>query len=119
MKWSGSERRRFVRANFPCKIVVSVPQAHTITTHTENIGAGGLRVIIPENLEVSTSVDLTIYIAEEPFVCKGKVVWSVGRATPFYEEPRLYDVGIEFYQIDEESQRFIQSFVDTIVSQEK
>jgi len=119
MEWVGPERRRFVRANFPCKITLSVPQKHVIISHTENIGAGGVRVLIPEKLEVSTMVDLAIYIAEEPIVCKGRIVWMVEIKTPFSQEPHLYDIGIEFYEIDVESQRFIQSFVETSVSQEQ
>ncbi|UCG35633.1 MAG: PilZ domain-containing protein [Candidatus Omnitrophota bacterium] len=118
MEWAGPERRRFVRANFPCKITLSIPEKHVIISHTENIGAGGVRVLIPERLEVSTLVDLAIYIAEEPTICKGRVVWMVERKTLFSEEPHLYDIGIEFYEIDEESQRFIQSFVETSVPQE-
>ena len=77
MDWEGIEKRRFVRANFPCKIAIYTPAQHILASHTENIGAGGVRVILEEKLEIASNVGLEIYLEKEPIVCEGKIVWVV------------------------------------------
>jgi len=117
MVWNGIEKRRFVRANFPCKIVIYTPARHTIVTHTENIGAGGLRVIIDEKLDISSLVDLEIRLNNEPIKSKGRVVWVIKTTDSSSSQPTRYDTGIEFYQIDEADREVINNFVETITSQ--
>jgi c-di-GMP-binding flagellar brake protein YcgR len=119
MSWSGLERRRFVRANFPCKIIVYAPQEHVISTHTENIGVGGVRVIIGENLKIHSVVGVEIFLTEEPIVCKGKVVWVVEKKIKSTEVLPLYDMGLEFMEIKEEDRLVIRNFVDSVLSKEE
>ncbi|MFA7131637.1 MAG: PilZ domain-containing protein [Bacilli bacterium] len=116
--WDVSEKRRFVRAQYPCKIVVHFPKELLICTHTENIGAGGLRVIIEECLEVITTVDLEIYLQEEPILCKGRVVWVVEKNSAYRDGYTFFDTGIEFSQIREEDRNIINSFVERIACQQ-
>ena len=38
MGWDEREKRSFVRANFPCKIIIyTIGREHIIVAHTENI----------------------------------------------------------------------------------
>ena len=114
MKWSGAERRRFVRARYPCKISISPPQEHTIFTHTEDIGAGGVRVIIEERLEVSSLIGLEIHLQEKPITCKGRVVWVVEKKSHYQDGFVFFDTGIEFYKINEEDRETINNFINSL-----
>ncbi|MBU2474312.1 MAG: PilZ domain-containing protein [Candidatus Omnitrophica bacterium] len=119
MAWDGSEKRRFVRANFPCKITIYIPQEQVISAQTENISAGGVRVIIDKELKVSLSVDLELYFTENPVKCKGRVVWMLSKENLESVEIKKYDVGIEFYRIASADRSLISKFIETLVSKEK
>jgi len=82
MDYQGIEKRRFVRAKFPCCITIHTLHDHIITTYTENISAGGVRVIIEEKLEMASTVGLEIQINKNIIVCKGRIVWVVDRERP-------------------------------------
>lgn len=113
------ERRGFIRANFPCKITIFTPQEHELDSHTENIGAGGIRVVIKENLDLSSLVDLKIYLDKEIIKCKGRIVWVVEKSVLLPERTLVYDTGIEFYEIKEQDRSFINDFVRKISENKK
>ncbi|MBU1809910.1 MAG: PilZ domain-containing protein [Candidatus Omnitrophica bacterium] len=115
MIWGGAEKRRFVRANFPCKIAIHIPSRHTLSTHTENIGVGGIRVIIGEKSEIFSTVGLEIFLGEEPIICNGRVVWVVENKSNYQEDFFSYDTGMEFVDIKEEDRAAIKNFVEAIV----
>lgn len=117
MGWGGIEKRRFVRANFPCIIIIYTPKQHSISTHTENIGAGGVRVIIEEKLEINDVVGLEIFLYKEkqPIECKGKVVWVVEKESLYRKNLIFCDIGIEFYSIKEGDKGIIKNLIETIV----
>jgi c-di-GMP-binding flagellar brake protein YcgR len=117
MVWNGIEKRRFVRANFPCKIVISTPAQHTIVTHTENIGAGGIRVIIDEKLEISSMVGLEIHLNNERIKSQSRIVWVIETQKSSPDKNVRYDTGIEFYQINDEDRKIINNFVEAITSE--
>lgn len=119
MSWSGAEKRRFVRANFPCKIIIHTPKENTITTKTENISAGGVRVIISEELAISSMVDLELFVNNKTISCKGRVVWMVPNKNLSPEETNIYDTGIEFYQISPKDREAIKQLVKSILSKEQ
>ena len=116
MDWEGLEKRRFVRAKFPCKIIVYPPCEHVIISHTEDISAGGVRVIISDNLDISSLVGLEIYLKEKPIACKGRVVWVVEKANSASDKSSMFDTGIEFYEINEKDKETIGKLVETIVT---
>jgi hypothetical protein len=116
MKYSGVEKRRFVRAKFPCKIIISTPKECTINTHTENIGVGGVMVIIDQKLEVSSFVDLEIYLGDKPISCKARIVWIIDNINPLSGNSITFDTGIEFYNISAKDKKTINDLVEAIVS---
>lgn len=119
MNQEGSEKRRFVRANFPCKIVIHTPEEKAIASHTENIGAGGIRVIIEDNLKISSVVGLEIYLGQEAIVCEGRIVWVVAKKILEKQEVLHHDTGIEFYKIKEEDRDIINNLVKAISTDKK
>ena len=117
MNWDGADKRRFVRAEFPCKIIIYVPKEHSISTKTKNISAGGVRVILLEKLDIVSIVGLDIFLNNESVNCKGRVVWSVEKTELAPGGSTQYDTGIEYYQIEDDDRRVINNLVDSIVSE--
>ncbi len=116
MKWNGSEKRRFIRAEYPCKIILVTPSEHTIITHTENIGAGGVRVVIDEKLDILSTLLIELYITAVPLVARGRVVWVVDTPVEAIDETERYDTGIEFYEIKDQDRRAINDLVEELVA---
>lgn len=113
-----TEKRQFPRAVIPCKIsTVFAERVLVLNSHTENIGVGGIKVILEEKLHVSTEVDLDLFLLdkEKPLKCKGKIVW-VDEITPVEIRPRLFDTGIEFTQISDFDKQEVVKFVNTLLS---
>jgi len=113
------ERRRFPRANVSCKIsIVFGERLLVFTSHTENIGAGGIRVIIGAKLAYATVVDLELFLPDrgEPIKCKGQIVWTNEIKQAENNLP-LFDMGIQFIEISNSDQEEIKNFVNTILSQ--
>lgn len=119
MSWRETEKRRFPRANIPCKIIIHTPKESVITTTTENIGAGGIRVILDQAVEVSSIVDLEVEVGNSLINCKGRVVWMVPKKSPEPSELIGHDTGIEFYQISHKDQEVIKKLVELIISKEQ
>lgn len=93
--WQGVDRREFPRADYPCKIeVFQKGQKSSFSTHTENIGVGGVCVVLEKELEKFSPVGLSLYLedGQEAVECDARVVWVVRREN-------LFDVGIEFLDI--------------------
>ncbi|MCK4912817.1 MAG: PilZ domain-containing protein [Candidatus Omnitrophica bacterium] len=119
MSWEGTEKRNFIRANFPCKILIYTPSEHALIAHTENIGSGGLRTIIEENLDISSIVGLEVFIGGTQIICKGRIVWVVVKAGFEKSDINIWDTGIEFYEISERDKKTVKNFVDSITDDQK
>ena len=116
MDSEGQERRRFPRAAFPCKIAVGSP-IRWLASHTENISAGGIRVILEERLGVFTPVSLEIFLEKERSIkCKGKIAWVKEEVNPLEieGEPIMFDTGIEFTQINDSDKEYIKKLVKVL-----
>jgi c-di-GMP-binding flagellar brake protein YcgR len=119
MHYNGIEKRKFVRAKFPCKVLIYDFPEHSLLTHTENISAGGLRVLIGEKIEIGSTVGLEVYIKEHTVECEGKIIWAVSRRSPYRKGIFYYDTGIEFYGINPEDKIYIHNIIETVLCMEK
>lgn len=113
--YRGIEKRRFIRAKFPCVIKIYTFREHIITTHTENISAGGVCVIIEEKLEMASTVGLQIQIKDYTVSCKGRVVWVVDKNSPYKQGVIYHDTGLEFYEIKDADIQAINCAIEEIV----
>lgn len=112
------ERRKFPRASFPCKIIVGSP-LRLMTSYTQNIGEGGVRVILEEKLEVYKPVSLELFFSREnPVKCKGRIVWVVEKVNPVENTAITFDTGVEFTNIGEGELKYIQKIVRAIISRQ-
>ncbi|MFA6143053.1 MAG: PilZ domain-containing protein [Candidatus Omnitrophota bacterium] len=117
--WNGINRRKFPRANYKCLISIKKRlTSKTISTQTENIGAGGICVMIKEDLGLFQGVDLEIFLDEStpPVKCGGTIVWVVKKTSPKEKGAPLYDTGIEFIDIRPEDRDRITDVVENIMT---
>ena len=120
--WDGLNRRKFPRANYPCLIIIrhnhSVPEA--MLTHTENIGIGGVCVILKRSLKLFTPVELELDLLDlgNHIKCKGRVVWNIQRKGEERKKPLFYDLGIEFQDIDKKEQQRLLEIVTRLAKNE-
>ncbi len=114
MHYNGIEKRKFKRVRCPCKIWIYSISEHTILTHTENISAGGVRVLIEEKLDIDSIVGIEVKLKENTIACKGRIVWVVNRHSPYKKGICYNDTGIEFLEITDRQRDCIDKFIENI-----
>jgi len=121
MVWSGIDRRKFPRANYKCLVTVRKKDGvQTFTTQTENIGAGGICVILPERLDIFSNVDLVITLVEgrPPIKAGGSVVWTVKSCDLKKAKANCYDTGIEFVDLSKENHQLVEHVVSELAAKD-
>ena len=120
MNWDSRERRRFVRVKLPCQITIRDAKTHTISTHVENISAGGVRFLAAKKIEPFSVVDIDIYgIKKDPIVCQGRILWTFQRNSAGRKEEVIFDTGVEFFKIDEADQAAIKDLIVLLSGKDK
>lgn len=117
--WNGINRRKFPRANYKCVITIKKRlTSKVISTQTENIGAGGICVMIKEDLGLFQGIDLEVYLnhGATPVRCGGTIVWVVKKNETKQKGSYIYDTGIEFIDIRPEDRDKISELVETILT---
>ncbi len=99
--WQGINKRNFPRVER--KIVVNArfkDGVEHVTAHTENIGCGGICVLLDKELEKFSQLTLQLQLEDGkgPIECDGRVVWSV-KSGQLGNKAIQYDIGIEFVNI--------------------
>ncbi len=104
------ERRKFSRAHVKYKIniicegtvILGGPKDYIFHTYTEDIGEGGIKVILEKELVVGSLLKLELFITSKkvlPIECKGMVVWTK-KTNPQDTKPDLFATGIQFVDLD-------------------
>ena len=101
MSWDGFNRRRFPRLLYPCLVKLTAAdgaQQDAFLTHTENIGVGGICIIVKKEIPLLTPVQVEVDLLEETdhLFAKGRVAWVVHRKALEAVKPLFYDIGIGF-----------------------
>lgn len=96
MEWHGEEKRRFIRGEVYFKVFICGPEQHVLSAYTKNISESGLCAIFNEELQISSLVDLELYLQDEPTLCKGRIIWVKKLSTTPDSNSSLFDTGIEF-----------------------
>ncbi len=119
MGWDGLNRRKFPRIVYPCLVRIASKEEvqDTYLTHTENIGVGGICVIVKREIKMFSPVELEIDLLEDGdnITAKGKVVWNVRRKGIEAHKPMFYDIGIEFESLKEKDSKRLQMAIDTFI----
>lgn len=119
VSWDGMNRRKFPRVIYPCLVVVRTDhdQQDALLAHTENVGIGGLCVILRRELKLFSPVDIQLDLLDmgEHIKCKGKVVWVIRRKATESTKPMFYDVGIEFVDMPDSDHQRIENVLRRLV----
>lgn len=96
------ERRKYVRLNAAVQVkytIIGNPGA--IRVSSKNVGAGGVCLIIAEELKIDTPLQLEIKVPDlkEPIRALGRVVWQKPAETSGTQAAVHFDTGIEFIGI--------------------
>jgi len=112
MNWNGTNRRKFVRVDFPYTLHVYTSEESAFSAYTENVSESGIMITVTQKLEISSAVGLEIYTKEKTIVCKGKVAWVKKRKSKYLKDTVFFDIGIEFVEIEEEDRDIIRNQID-------
>ena len=118
MTWEGMNQRKFPRVSYKCLIRVARDgREEEIDTFTENIGAGGICVVLDRDLGLFSEVSLEMYLGDyaKAVTCRGTVVWIVKRRPTDKTEMERYDTGIEFQNMKEEDKERLAQLVQSIL----
>jgi Tfp pilus assembly protein PilZ len=119
MAWSGLNRREFPRVMYPCMVKCGTGSSpkETLLTHTENIGEGGLCVILKREFRLFSLIDLEVDLldADDHLRAQGKVVWSVRRKAIEDHKPLFYDVGVEFVDLSLRNQERLKETIERLI----
>lgn len=121
MMWEGINKRKFPRVSYKCLIRVSQQGVEeSIETFTENIGSGGICVVLEKRLGLFEKVEMQIFIEEgaHPIECRGAVVWVVKSTRSGKSGADTYDTGIEFQEIKSDDRKRISTLVEDILESE-
>jgi c-di-GMP-binding flagellar brake protein YcgR len=118
MEWDGVNRRRFIRVVFPYTVHIKLIDGQKISTYTEDISMGGIKVVINQKPKVNSWVNLEIFIDTKPLVCSGKISWITEKPNPLLEDKQFYEVGIEFCELTKEQNYRLKEYVAEIKSKE-
>jgi Tfp pilus assembly protein PilZ len=114
-QWEGLNRRQFPRLAYPClvKVRVNSETPEALLTHTENIGVGGICVIIRKEVKLFTSIDLEIDLMDEQdhILVRGRVVWVVRRKAIMLVKPLFYDIGVEFENLNVKDKKRLEAAI--------
>ena len=112
MTWEGVNRRRFPRVHYSCVVKIRRKgDSQSFNTRTENVGCGGVCVILPKDIGMFTPVEVELDLtdAKRKINCDGRTVWIVGTNIG---NTTTFDTGIEFANLTEEDRKIIDEVVE-------
>jgi len=88
-----------------------------LLTHTENLGCGGMRLLIEKEIVVAQAVQVELFIGKKKKItARAKVVWSMAIKNPCDQKTVLFDIGLEFIGITDaykaEIERLVYALMD-------
>lgn len=111
--WDGFNKRKFPRLHMPCQVVIQPSgKQKTLTASTEDIGMGGVSVMLSESLERfgRCKISLELKDGEPPIQCTGRSVWVIP-SQDRKSAKRNFDTGFEFLDMDEFSRKRLRAFI--------
>ena len=116
------DRRRFPRIEHPCKIKIEKKDSkEAISTHTENIGCGGICVMLEKDLGLFAPVEVEVDLENGLGWIKGSgtVAWVVKKEDAAIKKDGIFDTGIEFNNLKEEDHQRIEKIVNEFLAKKK
>ena len=108
------ERRKFIRLTIDAQInyTIIADSASSRSAPLKDIGAGGICLLLNEQLKEGDILKLDILLPDDPPVIptKGKVIWVKSFSIASEKNVR-YDTGIEFTEISDADRKKINKYV--------
>jgi hypothetical protein len=95
MSWNGPEKRKSKRGDVYVR-AFAVSSHAIYSAYSENVSDGGMRAIFDTRFEVTTVLNLEIFLDQDPLMRKGKVIWVKEIPRPAHPGTFLYQTGIKF-----------------------
>ena len=98
--WQGIDQRRFPRAKYECTVKVNQQGgSFSSAAITENIGLGGVCILLEKGLDIFSPVELELELSDgkPPAKVKGTIVWVVRRRE--LKKGPCFDTGVEFSEL--------------------
>ena len=116
MGWAGLDQRAFPRVSAQCDISIHDRIGSSVRAKTQNLGVGGVCVILTCELEKLSQVHLklTLENSEQTVESDGRVVWMVRSKEPSSGKVS-FDIGIEFLNLKPKDQEAIIVFIKSRV----
>ncbi len=111
--WDGFNKRKFPRLHLTCEVSVQpLGKPKVFTASTEDVGMGGVSVMLPEPLERfgRCKISLELKDGEPPVQCTGRSMWVIP-SQDRRSAKRNFDTGFEFLDMDEFSRKRLQAFL--------
>lgn len=115
--WAGINRRKFPRANYPCKITVKrKDHPDSVSSQTENIGVGGICALLTKDLGIFAPVEIQLDLQDnKPAIeCEGTIVWIVTKKG----KDTIFDTGAEFTNLKRKDAERINLIVEKVLAEE-
>jgi Tfp pilus assembly protein PilZ len=99
------------------KISCEGQEVEAFLTHTENVGVGGVGIIVKKEIKLFTDVEIEIDLldVDDHVKAMGKVVWVVRRKGVEEVKPMFYDIGIEFSNMSGKDKEHLKETIDRII----
>ena len=111
--WQGMDQRRFPRRKCQCIVNLRQPERTSpISTTTENVGLGGVCVLLERALDIFSPVDVDLVLEDRrpPLRVLGTIVWVVRRRG--LKKGPSFDTGIEFAELSTEQKARLEAVID-------
>ena len=111
--WDGFNKRKFPRLHLTCEVRIQpVCKQKLFSASTEDVGMGGVSVMLPEPLERfdRCKISLELKDGEPPVQCTGRSVWVIP-SQDRRSSKKNFDTGLEFLDMDEFSRKRLHAFI--------
>jgi hypothetical protein len=111
--WDGFNKRKFQRLHLTCEVAIQpMGKQKAFTASTEDVGMGGVSVMLPEPLERfdRCRISLELKDGEPPIQCTGRSVWVIP-SQDRKSSKKNFDTGFEFLDMDEFSRKRLKAFI--------
>lgn len=111
--WDGFNKRKFPRLSLHCEIAIQSEEQKTpLRATTENLGVGGVCVILDKSLERFSTCRIKIDAKNgDALQLDGKVVWIVPTRDSKNTKKR-FDTGIEFQNVEPGQTAQLRSYIE-------
>lgn len=114
LKESVAEKRKFVRLNTACDVsysVLDVKPREVDRSQTRNISAGGICLIVNEELKPGSILGLDFVLGDKKTIiqAKGRIAWI--KPFKIATEQERFDCGIEFTEISSADREKINQYI--------